>query len=854
MARRPKRRVAKKSTEKQPKPSRRDVSMPPPPVQHGHNLPTQLTSFIGREQETAEIKRLLGTTRLLTLTGSGGCGKTRLALQVAADLVEQYPDGAWFVELASLSDPAFIPKAVASALDVPEQPKRPLIETLTSFLRTKTVLLLLDNCEHLRAACQRLIETVLRACATTRILATSREALGGEGELTYRVPPLRHPDVQRPLSPAQLTEYDAIRLFTERATFSQPRFAVTERSAPAIIEICVRLDGMPLAIEFAAARVRMLSVEQIAARLHDRFRLLTAGTRQTLPRQQTLRATMDWSYDLLSEPERAVLCRLSVFSGGWALEAAEAICTGGGVEASNILDLLTQLVDKSLVTAETRGRIARYRLLETIRQYSHDRLTESGEETEVQRRHRDWYLRFAERANSELHGPGQITWLERLEKEHDNLRVALGFGKIDAADPDVRLRLAVTLHQFWFMRGYFAEGREWLEGALAATRAPLLPERAWALCGAGMFAWRLGDVTGKGLLQDALVLFRQLQDPPGTAYALHHLAHVLEGQGDFARATEMFEESVAHFRAARDTWGIGWSLMCAGDGALLQGDDGRAMKLLQESLSLCREAGSTHTLSYLLDSLGTIARRRGDYDKATALLDEALEMAQQVGDKYHITTLLCGLADVASAKGHVGRAMRLYRECITLRQEVGDKPRLAVPLYGLARLASSQKDYQRAAKLFGAAEASLGPHLIRWRLDPADDERQKAAARVALGEELFESHWAEGRRMGLDAAIEYAVGAEKTQSLRSPGHLKMESTRRGVLAPREREVVALIAEGKTNRVIAAHLSITEGTAEAHVQHILNKLGFNSRAQIAAWAVEHGLRIPSPSPHTSTSDR
>jgi non-specific serine/threonine protein kinase len=417
--------VAKRPVRKPPaRPVRRQRRPVPPPLERLHNLPTQLTRFIGREGEIAEIKGLLGTTRLLTLIGSGGCGKTRLALQVAADSLEQFADGVWLAELAPLADPAFVPHSVAAALDVPEQPTRPMTETLANYLRTKKMLLLLDGCEHRHAACQSLTDHLLRASDTIRILATSREALGVEGESTYRVPSLLLRDVRQTLPVAQLAEYDVIRLFAERAALAQPGFTLSERNAPAIAQICQRLDGMPLAIEFAAARLRMLSVEQIAARLDDRFRLLTAGTRQTLPRQQTLRATMDWSYDLLSDPERAVLRRLSVFAGGWPFDTAEAVCAGGGIEAGDILDLLTQLVDKSLVIAETHGGEARYRLLETVRQYGDEKLRNAGEAAEVRRRHRDWFLALAEQAGSELRGPKRSIWLDRLETEHDNLRAA----------------------------------------------------------------------------------------------------------------------------------------------------------------------------------------------------------------------------------------------------------------------------------------------------------------------------------------------------------------------------------------------------------------------------------------------
>jgi len=366
-----------------------------------NNLPIQLTSFIGREREIAEIKELMRSTRLLTLTGAGGCGKTRLALQVAADVVETFRDGVWFVDLVGLSDPTIVPQAVASTLGMREASGRPLLAMLADYLRDRHVLLVLDNCEHLVVACAQLADNLLGACPHLQILATSREAVGIEGEQTFRVPSLSVPDLQRLPTLEKLTDYEAVRLFTERARWSQSAFRVTYQNAEAVARVCVQLDGIPLAIEMAAARVKVLTVEQIATRLNDRFRLLSAGSRTALPRHQTLRATMDSSHDLLPEKERRVLRRASVFAGGWTLEAAEAICAGDGVEASEILDPLTRLVDKSLVIAEPHGGETRYRLLETVRQYGRDRLAESGETAGIRTRHRDWYLEFAELARAE---------------------------------------------------------------------------------------------------------------------------------------------------------------------------------------------------------------------------------------------------------------------------------------------------------------------------------------------------------------------------------------------------------------------------------------------------------------------
>jgi predicted ATPase/class 3 adenylate cyclase len=460
-----------------------------------HNLPRQLTRFIGREREMEEVRRLLATTALLTLTGAGGCGKTRLALQVAADQVDQFANGVWLVELAALADPELVPQTVALALGVREEPGRSLTETLTDYLRSRALLLLLDNCEHLLAACAQLADALLRGCPHLRILATSREALGIGGEQTFRVPSLSAPDPRQLPSLERLHEYEAVRLFTDRAILGQPTFAVTTANAAAVAQVCQRLEGIPLALELAAARVRALSVEQIAARLDDRVRLLTGGIRTALPRQQTLRALIDWSYDLLSEPERALLRRLSVFAGSWTLEAAEEICSGAEVESWEMIDLLTRLVEKSLVVYEEWNGRARYRLLETVREYARERLLEIDDGEALQKRHRDSFLSLAEAARQRLTGPEQGEWLERLEMEHDNLRAALEWS-VEQGESTIALRFGNALGLFWYYRGHLVEGwRRMAEllsladkdtGCDAAVRARALTEGA-------VLVGRLGD-------------------------------------------------------------------------------------------------------------------------------------------------------------------------------------------------------------------------------------------------------------------------------------------------------------------------------------------------------------------------
>jgi non-specific serine/threonine protein kinase len=803
MAGRPKKRLANGPLRRRPTQSTRLQGRTVPSPRRLHNIPTQRTSFIGREREIAEIKQLLGATRLLTLTGSGGCGKTRLALQVAADLLEQYPDGVWLVELAALADPALVPNSAAAALGIPERPTRPLTETLANYLSTKNMLLLLDNCEHLHAACQSLIDHLLRASPTLQVLATSQGTLGIEGELTYRVPSLRLPDVGPVPPAAQLAEYDAIRLFTERAALAQPDFTLTERKAPAIMQLCRQLDGMPLAIEFAAALVMALSVEQIAARLDDRFRLLTAGTRKALPRQQTLRAALDWSYDLLSETERALLRRLSVFAGGWTLEAVEAVCGGDGIERSEILGLLSRLIEKSLVVADTHNSAARYSLLETVRQYAQEKLVEEGAVDHLREAHRDWYLTLAEQAARELRGPREDPWLERLETEHDNLRAALEWSKAEREGAEAGLRLVAALHFFWWHRDLWNEGMRWTEGALARSSEASPSALTRALVAATHFARGLGDyelATSVG--EKGLALCRELGDKESRGELLLYLGYIATVQADYQRAMALFDECLNLSHEQGNRWLYGNTLLQLGMMARHQGDDERATEFNTQGLTVLRAIGNKFATAFALKRYGRdVALPQRRYDEAVALFKESLLLSREARSRWGSEECLDGLAQIASAKGH----------------------------------------YEHAARLFGAAEAQR-EIVGKWSepVDQASHDQWVVPTRAALGDTPFAATWAEGRALTLEQAVEYAlawVERDKPAKPRQPGR----EPKGDCLTAREREVAALVARGMTNREIATTLVISERTADAHVQNILNKLGVSSRAQIAAWAAKRGLR-------------
>jgi predicted ATPase/two-component SAPR family response regulator len=694
--------------------------MRPPERLPPNNLPLQLTSFVGREREVAEVKDLLADQRFLTLTGPGGCGKTRLALQVAGDLVERFEDGVWLVELASLSDPALVPQTVAFALGIREQPGRLLTDTLSEHLELKKMLLVLDNCEHLVEACARLAEALLRSCPNLRILATSREALGITGETGWLVPSLSLPNPPYLPPVEELPRYEAARLFIERAAAMLPTFEPTDRNAAVVMRVCRGLDGIPLAIELAAARVKVLSVEQIAERLDDRFRLLTAGSRTALPRHRTLRATIDWSHDLLSEEEKVLFRRLSVFAGGFALGATEAVCVGEDLEEDEVLDLLSHLVDKSLVVVQERGGEARYRLLDTVRQYGWEKLEELGEADAVRRRHAIFFLDLAEEVEPKIEPNVNIAdrrpWLERLGVEHDNLRAALRWAQ--ESNPQTGLRLGCALYWLWYHRGYWSEGRGWFERALAKAPARTAA-RAEALYYAGYLAWAQGDhPVARSRLEESVQIWRVLGGGQGgLAHALWVLGLEMLARGEPAVAHSLAEESVQIFRTIGDEFGLSISLANLGAIVLDQGDHALASSLLEESVEISRKAGDDWMLSLPLRNLGVAVFRRGDHDRAEALIKESLFLLRELGDKLYTSRGLECLAAVVSMRGDHGRAARLFGAGEALREAIG---------------------------------ASVPFHLV-------DYDGAIAGARDTLGEEAFTTAWAQGREMTMEQAVAYAL-------------------------------------------------------------------------------------------------
>ncbi|MBI5302795.1 MAG: tetratricopeptide repeat protein [Chloroflexi bacterium] len=719
------------------------------------NLPHPLTSFIGREKEIVEVKQLLAQHRLVTLTGSGGCGKTRLAIEVASQLVESFRNGVWWVELAPLSDASLIPQTVAQALGLRETPNQSLDETLNHFLRGKRLLLVLDNCEHLIVACAELANKLLSACVELKILATSRESLGITGEVAWRVPSFAVPDVEQLPSLEKLVQYDVIQLFVQRAMTVAPQWRLNG-NAPSVARVCARLDGIPLAIELAAARVKVLSVEQIAARLDDRFNLLTTGSRAALARQQTLRATIDWSYDLLSDAERIMLQRLSVFAGGWTLEAAEEVCNG----QSTTLDTLASLVDKSLVVVEQNEAEPRYHMLETVRQYAHEKFAqaESSELESVRTRHLDYFLKLAEEAEPKLQSAEQKVWLVRLENDYDNLRAA--WERAIETDAEIALRLVWALFEFWGAGVHLPEARDWLasllprterwgvsakharvliiagavalyqgnsaaarelieQGLTIAKKTESKFEIACACLWLGFSTWIRGDFqTAHDVLDTSLVLWRELDDALYIARTQFFLANVMRDQGEFDQAHQLYEASIARFQALGDNRHLAHVLNALGVLAQLQGDYPRAAKWYEECIKFERENGRESFLVLAIGNLGTVSLHASDYPRARACFEESLILEQQLGHTEEIFLNLMGLAGVMTATG---------------------KP-------------------EQAALLLGFVEATVNDaNIILQPADRIEYDYIWASVRAKLDEATFEKARLEGRTMTLEQAVEYAL-------------------------------------------------------------------------------------------------
>lgn len=719
---------------------------------------------MGRERELAEVRELLSRSHLLTLTGTGGCGKTRLALEASRSLVGGHSDGVWLVELGPLSHEELVAPTVARVLGVTDHLGVPIVDSLISALKPKQLLLLIDNCEHLLDGTARLVERLLKACPDLKVLATSRQALGILGETCYRVPSLSLPDLRGlPPLPA-LTQYESVRLFVDRATDVQPRFAVTSANAFSVAQVCCRLDGIPLAIELAAARVRGMTVEQIASRLDDRFRLLTGGSRAALQRQQTLRAAIDWGYDLLPNPERTLLRRLAVFVGGFSLEAAEEVCSGGAFDGisiprSDVLDLLLHLVDCSLAMPEEGSAEWRYRLLETIREYARDRLLESGEDAEVRDRHLDRCLAFAERGATELFGPEQRVWLDSLELEHDNLRSALDWASTKS-DAGVSLRLTTALAEFW-VRGWWhqTEGRQRIRAVLARPGGELrLRSR---------LLWRAGELesaegswsVAREWYEESLRLARELEDGRLIAGSLLHLSFVAADLGDLDIAERLRREALDLARKLGDRGTIAQTAWDLSTVLLQLGTHSEARTLAEESLANYRAVGNAEGIALCFLRLGQIALSEGDLQGGRELAEKGLARAREA-HAWRVVVQLLGLrGDVARGSGELEVALRQYVDGLQLsRQQPKDQQLTVSLLVRMAGLESARGASNRAVRLFGAVhgwhEAMGLPVLYQPHHGYEQDEQ---LLRLTIDPSVYSRLWDEGLAMTLDQAVEAAL-------------------------------------------------------------------------------------------------
>ncbi len=815
------------------------------------NLPVQLTSFIGRKSNLAELERLLCEARLITLTGTGGCGKTRLAVQVASTVKGGYEDGVWWVDLASISDSTLVPQLIVHTFGLRPVADQPMMEMLIGFVRPKKLLLILDNCEHLIEACAGLALRLLAEAPELHILATSREVLAIPGENNFPVPGLAWPSDQGKLTNKllDLNYYDAVRLFVERAQSVSHHFTLTIENSPSVVDICRRLDGLPLALELASARINVLTVQEIAARLDDRFSLLTSGQRAGLePRHHTLRATIDWSYELLTDEERAFLRRLAVFAAGCTLDTAQAVCGGNGIPEEHTLDNLSSLVDKSLVVAETTGRPqVRYRLLETIREYALEKLTAPGETPAMRDRHLDLFVSRAEEIAPKLTGPYQQLWFDWLETERDNFRAALAWslesgpaGVPEGGHIEAGMRIANGLYQFWSVRNYWQEGLAWFEQLLAQAddRIPIAVHVYACTYAAFLAEWRgnspaairygrrgveLGEAAGE-------------EGKPILAFALGGLGSAMRVAGDYQALYTIGEQYIELFRELGNShaYELGMGVLVQGSTAMKLGKFNAAHPLLDEGISLAREAGDPFRIAFGLNFQGDLARIERQYDRAQSFYEESAGMLRDLGAERDLAGTLHNLGQNCLHLGNIERARSLFDESLALQQAQLNKDGIAECLIGFATLAVHQNLPAMGARLLAAViQDGWERRAWEWPATRMEYEQIIALIRAQLGEAEFEKEQAAGRALSLEQAVEAArqlqFHTETTPQIMM-----------GELTEREREVAALIARGETNREIAEELVLSKRTVEKHAANILSKLGLTSRAQIVRWAIEKGL--------------
>jgi len=806
-----------------------------------HNLPSHATSFVGRAAELGELRSLVsGRSRLVTIAGPGGIGKSRLALQVAAEALDGGGDEVWLVELAPVGEPELVSRTMAAVLGVREEPGRPILDTLVDAVGDRYLLVVLDNAEHVLGAAAKLADTLLRSCPQAYLLVTSREPLGISGEHVFRIPPLTVPPADL-AAPGPLATFESVQLFADRAAMYRQGFAVDDANAAAVAAICVRLDGIPLALELAAARLRSLSVPEIGSRLDQRFRLLTGGSRTALPRHQTLRALIDWSYDLLNPEEQMVLGRLSVFAGGWTLAAAEAVTAAGGYEGWQVLDHLADLVDKSLVQAEEIHGSTRYRLLETVRQYAAERLAcrPGAELAGIQAAHRDYYLALVETADTFLRGADEAVWLDRLEVEFDNIRAALAFSLADPDGAEPGLRLAAGLRWFCNMRGRGGEILEALSVLLGRPGAPV-PIRARALTASCHLRNQFGDDSAvPSLAGEAIKIARDLNDDAIAADALAQLCWFRYEHGDLPAARAQIDQAVRLARAAADPRLVTYVLLNRGTLAGEGGDLAGAFADLQEAITLARAGGDNYQLAVALANSNVYEEAAGELQAARAHLQEASTLVETL--RYPSLSVAMrmqlGYLDMADDPG---RARRHFTASLDAARVTGVRSYVHAALLGLALAVSADGDPAVAATLHGVADEryeQAGRAVAAF--DAPLRDHDQAQLRVTLGDAAFEAAYRHGRALSQADGIALAVATAEPEPGVTP------AVPAGPLSDREREIVALLAGGATDAQIAERLFLSVNTVRSHLDRIRDKTGARRRPELVRYAVQAGIEAIAP---------
>jgi predicted ATPase/DNA-binding CsgD family transcriptional regulator len=808
------------------------------------NLPVQLTSFIGRKRELAEVERLISISRLVTLTGAGGCGKTRLALHVAENVSDRFQDGVWWIELAVLNDPSLLVQTVLQTLRLPESTARTPLELLTDYFQPKQSLLILDNCEHLIDACANFVSRLLQACPQLTILVTSREALNIDGELAWIVPSLQIPSIQSSSTFSDLNQYDAVQLFVARASTSAPDFALTKQNIDAVIKICQRLDGIPLAIELAAARIKVLQLEQIAERLDNTLQLLTQGKRTAPSRHQTLRATLDWSYHLLSEAEKKLFQRLAVFAGGFTLEAVEAVCAGNGVEPEHILELIAGLVSKSLLivveqnakSQESTSGSVRYRFLEPVRQYAHEKLIASNEEKPVRDHHLTYIHDWAETTETRLYTAEQLIQLADLDRDLDNIRASIQWAL--HTQPVMALHMVAALTLFWNIRGYTTEGRQWGEQALRQVEGNVASKvqdaKARTLTTVAFLTMTQGNYPAASeLIAQAIPILRNQNDELGLARALFVQSTVMSFLGQPSVVRDAAEQSLKMGIRVNDPFTLSILAPIMAGSLFRVGEIAIARRFVEEALTNSRKFGSPMALGFSLWGAGMGAFAEGNLKVASQQVQESLALFRQVGDKHRINMVASGLAQIWYEMGNMREAEKLYVESIRGWWNYGQMGGIARCFECLAFIAIAEKRDQQAARWLGAAEnIRQGLHAERIPPEQEEYEREIVILRGRMNTQDFTGSWLEGQALTFQQVI-----AEVDQLLVTPQVKRHDPN---TLTPRELDVLRLLVQGLSDTQIAEKLVVSRRTVTTHLTTIYSKFGVNSRSAAIRYALDHEL--------------